>query len=196
MPRHVFPLHLHSGALVRFMAERATGSAWRTMERRLRPMLRHERPTVAVALAEAQHHSAQKTVRSKVERIEYRIVHDLIVDVSMPQVVEASVEPHIFDLKAENLERNQPVPQVSSQHRVVERILVSLVAQGCSQDRVVESSSCLWSTVTDETRSKRWLSLCQRSSKNAWGGPISCSKNKNRGKDAARASRAQSSTNF
>ena len=44
----------------------ARGAAWRRRQRRLRSMLRHERQTVAMALAECQHHSAQreKTARA------------------------------------------------------------------------------------------------------------------------------------
>ena len=38
----------------------ARGAAWRRRQRRLRSMLRHERQTVAVALAESQHHSAKR----------------------------------------------------------------------------------------------------------------------------------------
>ena len=38
----------------------ARGAAWRRRQRRLRSMLRHERQTVAMALAESQHHSAQR----------------------------------------------------------------------------------------------------------------------------------------
>ena len=46
------------------MADSDGSSAWRRRERRLRAMLRHERQTVAMALAEASHHSAPKGVRA------------------------------------------------------------------------------------------------------------------------------------
>ena len=49
------------------MSDRAGGAAWRRRERRLRSWAKHERLTVAMALAEAFHHSApwrQDTARA------------------------------------------------------------------------------------------------------------------------------------
>ena len=49
----------------------ATGAAKRRRERRLRSWLRHERMTVAMALAEVTHHTAprgQKTARARGRR--------------------------------------------------------------------------------------------------------------------------------
>ena len=53
-------------------AERVTtGSARRRRERRLRSMLRHERMSVAMALAEKLHHSAYRSVPLKEELVEH-----------------------------------------------------------------------------------------------------------------------------
>ena len=55
------------------MAERdagGVGSAQRRRERRLRSMLRHERQSVAMALAEALHHSSGPSTKKVVERRE------------------------------------------------------------------------------------------------------------------------------
>ena len=51
--------------------ERVTGSARRRRERRLRSMLRHERMSVAMALAERLHHSACRSVPLRKELVEH-----------------------------------------------------------------------------------------------------------------------------
>ena len=43
----------------------ARGAAWRRRQRRLRSMLRHERQTVVMALAECQHHGAQRQMTAR-----------------------------------------------------------------------------------------------------------------------------------
>ena len=48
----------------------ARGAAWRRRQRRLRSMLRHERQTVAVALAECLHHSAQPLEKARAREVE------------------------------------------------------------------------------------------------------------------------------
>ena len=56
-------------------AERVTtGSARRRRERRLRSMLRHERMSVAMALAEKLHHSVYRSVPLKEELVDAREV--------------------------------------------------------------------------------------------------------------------------
>ena len=59
------------------MAEHAAGAAKRRRERRLRQWQRHERMTVAKALAEATHHAAprrQKPV-SAIREVEEQVTH-------------------------------------------------------------------------------------------------------------------------
>ena len=59
------------------MAEHAAGAAKRRRERRLRQWQRHERLTVAMALAEATHHAAprrQKPV-SATREVEEQVTH-------------------------------------------------------------------------------------------------------------------------
>ena len=60
-----------------------TGSARRRRERRLRSMLRHERMTVAMALAEKLHHSAQRPemARAGEEDLEFAL-HGGVPDAS------------------------------------------------------------------------------------------------------------------
>ena len=62
-----------------------TGSARRRIERRLRSTLRHERMIVAMALAESQHHSAQrpKTARAVGEAREVLLGH--VPEAPLPQ---------------------------------------------------------------------------------------------------------------
>ena len=48
----------------------ARGAAWRRRQRRLRSMLRHERQTVAMALAECLHHSAQRPEKARAREVE------------------------------------------------------------------------------------------------------------------------------
>ena len=53
----------------------ARGAAWRRRQRRLRSMLRHERQTVAMALAESLHHSAQRLEKAKAREVEEQDQH-------------------------------------------------------------------------------------------------------------------------
>ena len=46
------------------------GAAWRRRQRRLRSMLRHERQTVAMSLAESLHHSAQRPEKARAREVE------------------------------------------------------------------------------------------------------------------------------
>ena len=48
----------------------ARGAAWRRRQRRLRSMLRHERQTVAMALAESLHHSAERPEKARAREVE------------------------------------------------------------------------------------------------------------------------------
>ena len=48
----------------------AKSSAWRRRQRRLRSWLKHERQTVAMALAEYLHHSAQRPVEARAREVE------------------------------------------------------------------------------------------------------------------------------
>ena len=48
----------------------AKSSAWRRRQRRLRSWLKHERQTVAMALAECLHHSAQRPEKARASDVE------------------------------------------------------------------------------------------------------------------------------
>ena len=48
----------------------AKSSAWQRRQRRLRSWLKHERQTVAMALAECLHHSAQRPVEARAREVE------------------------------------------------------------------------------------------------------------------------------
>ena len=56
----------------------ARGAAWRRRQRRLRSMPRHERQSVAIALAESQHHSAQPVLLGVVQFL-YKVVDVSVV---------------------------------------------------------------------------------------------------------------------
>ena len=74
----------------------ATGAAKRCRERRLRSWLRHERMTVAMALAEVTHHTAprgQKTVRVRPQE---RVLRHVVEDLGMVQILDSPV-PQMVD---------------------------------------------------------------------------------------------------
>ena len=56
----------------------ARGAAWRRRQRRLRSMLRHERQTVAMALAESLHHSAQRPEKARAREVEEQDQHEAL----------------------------------------------------------------------------------------------------------------------
>ena len=58
----------------------ARGAAWRRRQRRLRSMLRHERQTVAMALAECQHHNAQRQKTARAGRGVRDAVHGEVLE--------------------------------------------------------------------------------------------------------------------
>ena len=62
-----------------------TGSARRQRERRLRSMLRHERMSVAMALAESTHHSAQRQKTARAGREARVVLHGHVPKAPLPQ---------------------------------------------------------------------------------------------------------------
>ena len=62
-----------------------TGSARRRRERRLRSMLRHERMSVATALAESSHHSAQRQKTARAGREARVALHGHVREAPLPQ---------------------------------------------------------------------------------------------------------------
>ena len=62
-----------------------TGSARRRRERRLRSMLRHEQMSVAMALAESTHHSAQRLKTARAGREARVVLHGHIPEAPLPQ---------------------------------------------------------------------------------------------------------------
>ena len=60
------------------MADRASGSARRRRERRLRSFLRHERMAVALHFAEALHHSSGASLEPVVERREEEVEAEVV----------------------------------------------------------------------------------------------------------------------
>ena len=71
------------------VAERVTGAAMRQPERRLRSWAKHERLSVAMALAEKLHHSAYRPVLPKEEEVEH-VQHQRLTG---PEVSRGSWEP-------------------------------------------------------------------------------------------------------
>ena len=63
----------------------ARGAAWRRRQRRLRSMLRHERQTVAMALAESLHHSAQRQKTARAGEWVREEVHGEVPEAPTPQ---------------------------------------------------------------------------------------------------------------
>ena len=63
----------------------ARGAAWRRRQRRLRSMLRHERQTVAMALAECQHHSAQRQQTARAGEWVRGALHGEVPEAPTPQ---------------------------------------------------------------------------------------------------------------
>ena len=71
-----------------FRADRAlgsSGSAKRRRERRLRAMLRHDRPTVAMALAEKLHHSSRGQKLARAGREARVALHGHVPEAPLPQ---------------------------------------------------------------------------------------------------------------
>ena len=97
----------------------ARGAAWRRRQRRLRSMLRHERQTVAMALAECQHYSAQrqKTARAGawVRPQEPGTQHFFLDDGGVPEL-GGSLPDRLADVR----------PQERVQRRTVEQIVDSM----------------------------------------------------------------------
>ena len=62
-----------------------TGSARRWRERRLRSMLRHERMSVAMALAESTHHSAQRQKMARAGGEARVVLHGHVPEAPLPQ---------------------------------------------------------------------------------------------------------------
>ena len=85
--------------------ERVTGSARRRRERRLRSMLRHERMSVAMALAERLHHSACRSVPLRKELVEH--VQD---NAPRGQKTASDREADFFDVFDEELGGGRPPP--------------------------------------------------------------------------------------
>ena len=70
-----------------------TGSARRRRERRLRAYLRYARMTVEMALAECQHHSAQRQKKARAREEEREMHHTAAFRTTVPPP-----EPELFDL--------------------------------------------------------------------------------------------------
>ena len=85
--------------------ERVTGSARRRRERRLHSMLRHERMSVAVALAEKLHHSACRAELSRKELVEH-VQHSA----ARGQKTASGREAEFFDVFDEELGGGRPPP--------------------------------------------------------------------------------------
>ena len=100
-----------------------TGSARRRRERRLRSMLRHERMSVAMALAESTHHSAprgQKTARAGGEARD--ALHGHVPEAPLPQ---GRIVRHVVGhLPAPSLD--VPVPQMVDQLPDIEHFFAAL----------------------------------------------------------------------
>ena len=112
------------------MADGAVGSARRRRERRLRAQWRHEQQTVAMALAAATHHSAQ--------RGEWRDLHEAprgqrtaeaTYDALRSQTTSVAGDTGFFSLYEEELGGTRPdrlydfMPQERDQRRTVEQIV-------------------------------------------------------------------------
>ena len=61
-----------------------TGSARRRRERRLRSMLRHERMSVAMALAESTHHGAQREKTARAGGEARVVLHGHVPEAPLP----------------------------------------------------------------------------------------------------------------
>ena len=107
-------------------AERvSTGSARRRRERRLRSMLRHERMSVAMALAEKLHHSACRSVPLKEELVEHEMYN-----APRGQKTASGRGTEFFDVFDEELGggRPPPLPEVAGpQARVLRRTVEPII---------------------------------------------------------------------
>ena len=98
-----------------------TGSARRRRERRLRAYLRYARMSVAMALAETQHHSAQRPKKARAREEEREVHYTAAFRTTVPPP-----EPELFDLFEEpgavrpNLLLEPQGPQDRDQLRTVE----------------------------------------------------------------------------
>ena len=104
--------------------EHVTGSAKRRRERRLRSMLRHERMTVAMALAEALHHTAprgQKTARAGEEESETKFTAKFRVTPPPQPVLFSLYEEEPGGRRPASL-AEPPRPQERVQRHTVEHI--------------------------------------------------------------------------
>ena len=120
---------LHSQTLavdIMMNVERVTtGSARRRRERRLRSMLRHERMSVAMALAEKLHHSACRSVPLKEELVEHEM-HNA----PRGQKTASGRGTEFFDVFDEELVggRPPPLPEVAGpQARVLRRTVEPII---------------------------------------------------------------------
>ena len=105
----------------------ARGAAWRRRQRRPRSMLRHERQTVAMALAESQLHSAQRQKTARARGWERVALHGRVLE--EPTSQEPGTQHFFLDddcvlvLGGSRLDRVLGVsrPQERVPRRIVER---------------------------------------------------------------------------
>ena len=113
-------------------AERASGAATRRRERRLRSMLRHERMAVAMALAEALHHSSGTTPSLR----DTRVVEGAKNDASRGQkTVTRAREGEVREEHLAQQRQTQLPPGIRP------ALLVEVHPQGCVERHIVEDPS-------------------------------------------------------
>ena len=134
---------LHSENLTGAMNDHGVraGAAMKRRQRRLRSMLRHERQSIAMALAERLHHSAKVTDLKHKEEVEQHFAP------RGPKTARAEVEEAVNAAHDAVRGQNTPPPGGAAGHpcgarvRNVEQIAVSRVGGGLQDFRPGQSSS-------------------------------------------------------
>ena len=116
----------------------AAGAAKRRRERRLRQFLRHERLTVAMLLAESQHHAAPRgQSRARSGGWERDVLHGQVPEHPTPQAAGTQYSPmHVDDLPPAGGSRPDRLTEVRPQERAQRHTVEQIISAPMLDDPV------------------------------------------------------------